>query len=310
MRKWRWVASVSLSLIIAFFIIAAFIYTPEQEDKNQNQPPATEEAAETNQTDQEQNEPAEDPQEEMDTEESADTLSDGLRDVFTSVIESARHFLVKDDIQIVAVGDSLTQGVGDSTENGGYVGILEETFNSNKEAETINIANYGKRGNRTDQLLERLENEEISNSLRSADLVLLTIGANDVMKVVENNFTSLNYQDFVQEQEGYEERLHLIIQKVRALNQDAPIYLLGLYNPFDKYFNNIPELGQIMGDWNAISKQVIDNYDNATFIPIRDLFEGSEEELLWEEDNFHPNERGYKLMAERVLEYIREDIEQ
>jgi lysophospholipase L1-like esterase len=309
LKKWRWIAAVILSFLIAIFIIAAFIYTPEED-----QPSNPKEQNETTEiTPAQENEPdmeEEAPEEETETEENDHKLSEGLRDVFTGVIESARDLFLKENLDIVAIGDSLTQGVGDSTEKGGYIGILEETFNSNDETPRIDIKNFGKRGNRTDQLLKRIESEEIINSINDADLVLITIGANDVMKVVKNNFTSLNYQAFVEEQEGYENRLHDIIQKVEELNPDAPIYLLGLYNPFNQYFTNIPELGQIMGDWNATSRGVINDYEQATFIPIRDIFEGSEEELLWEEDLFHPNERGYKKMAERVLEYIREDIEQ
>ena len=309
MKKWRWIAAVILSFLIAIFIIAAFIYTPEED-----QPANPQEQKETTEiTPAQENEPnleEEVPEEETEAEDSDNKLSEGLRDVFTGVIESARDLFIKENLDIVAVGDSLTQGVGDSTDKGGYIGILEETFNSNGETARVDIENFGKRGNRTDQLLKRLESEEISNSINNADIVLITVGANDVMKVVKNNFTNLNYQDFVEEQEGYENRLHDIIQKVEELNPEAPIYLLGLYNPFNQHFKNIPELGQIMGDWNAISRGVISEYEQATFIPIRDLFEGSEEELLWEEDLFHPNERGYKKMAERVLEYIREDIEQ
>lgn len=306
MKKWRWIGATILSFLIAIFIIAAFIYTPE-EDNPQKQKETTEiTPAQESEPDMDE----EVPDEETQTEENDSKLSEELREVFTGVIESARDLFLKENLDIVAIGDSLTQGVGDSTEKGGYIGILEGTFNSNDETARVEIENFGKRGNRTDQLLKRMESEEISNSINNADLVLITIGANDVMKVVKNNFTSLDYQDFVEAEEGYESRLHAIIQRIEELNPDAPVYLLGLYNPFNQYFTNIPELGQIMGDWNAISRGVINDYEQATFIPIRDLFEGSEEELLWEEDFFHPNERGYKKMAERVLEYIREDIEQ
>ncbi|WP_406945098.1 SGNH/GDSL hydrolase family protein [Halobacillus sp. SY10] len=308
MKKWRWMAAVALSFLIAFFIIAAFIYTPEEELSTE--PKESEQPAETIPAQEQQIETDEPEEDEQESEEKEGKLSEGLREVFTSVIESARDVFIKDDLNIVAIGDSLTQGVGDSTENGGYIGILEKTFNANPDTETLNITNYGKRGNRTDQMLERMEDEKIAESLQEADLILITIGANDVMKVVKNNFTSLNYQDFVEEQEGYENRMRNIFSRVQELNPDAPVYLVGLYNPFNQYFTNIPELGKIMGDWNDISRRVTADYEQATFIPIRDLFEGNEEELLWEEDLFHPNERGYKKMAERVLQYIREDIEQ
>ncbi|ASF41088.1 hypothetical protein CEH05_18745 [Halobacillus halophilus] len=312
MKIWRWVASVLLTFTIAFFIIAAFIYTPDNQESEQSPPPQTEPEGieKEHQSNDEKESDINESDSENGVDEAEETLSGELREVFTSVIESARGLFVRQNLDIVAIGDSLTQGVGDSTDNDGYVGIIEDTINSNQPLETLDIANYGVRGNRTDQLLERMETEEISQSLREADVVIITIGANDVMKVVKNNFSSLNYEQFQEAQKGYKERLNEIFQRVENLNPDVPIYLVGLYNPFEYYFNNIPELGQIMSDWNRVSKEVISNYEQAEFIPIKDIFLGAEEELLWKEDYFHPNEKGYKRIAERVLEYIRPDIEQ
>ncbi|ARI75913.1 SGNH/GDSL hydrolase family protein [Halobacillus mangrovi] len=311
MNRWKWLASILLSFTIAFFIVAVFVHSPEPKNTNNDSGSITSQKEDSNKKDRaEEKDSGTTEPDEVPAGEQEGTLSEGLREVFTSVIESARDMFIREDLDIVAIGDSLTQGVGDSTDNEGYIGILENTFNSNEQRERIDIENYGKRGNRTDQLLERMQTEDLSNSLREADLVLITIGANDVMEVVKNNFTSLNYKDFVSAQKDYESQLNEIIQRVEQLNPDVSIYLVGLYNPFDHYFNNIPELGQIISDYNRISKSVIDEYDQATFIPVRDIFTGAETELLWEEDHFHPNERGYKKMAERVLEYIRSDIEE
>lgn len=309
MKIWRWIASIALSITIGFFIVAAFIYSPEEATV---QPPTeTKEETEVQEILKEPIEeepPDEEPSDPTETEEP--TLREGIRDVFTSVIESAKDLFIREDLHITALGDSLTQGVGDATDQGGYVGILDQTFDSNPNAGDVEIDNFGKRGNRTDQLLKRLNNEEeITSSIKQSDIVIITIGANDVMEVVQDNFTNLNYQAFVKAQEGYEERLSEIIQTVNETNPDASIYLVGLYNPFKAYFNNIPELGQIMSDWNEISRQVVEESNRTTFIPIKDVFENSSENLLWEEDYFHPNERGYKRIAERVLEYIKEDIE-
>ncbi|MBN8236173.1 SGNH/GDSL hydrolase family protein [Halobacillus kuroshimensis] len=305
MKKWRWTASILLTLILAFFITASFIYTPEEQESSST---PEEQSLETGNADVEEQPETE--QEEVSAEEDENALGEGLRDVFTSVMDSARDLFIKNDLTVVAIGDSLTQGVGDGTDNGGYVGILEDNFTNTNTNTSLEVINYGKRGNRTDQMLERMEDEDISRSIEQADIVLITIGANDVMKVVKDNFTNLNYQDFRDERDGYEERLKEIIEKTQNLNDEAPIYFVGLYNPFNQYFDNIPELGEIMGDWNEASERIIDTYDQAHFIPIRDIFDGNEEELLWEEDHFHPNEQGYKEMAERVLAHIREDIEE
>ncbi|KGP92593.1 hypothetical protein N780_14505 [Pontibacillus chungwhensis BH030062] len=233
------------------------------------------------------------------------TITEELKEAVSTVLEGAKEIFVEDNINIVAIGDSLTQGVGDSSGNGGYVGIIEETLQENNQ--DFQIKNFGKRGNRTDQLLDRLKEEEISSSLQEADVIVITIGANDIMKVVKNNFTSLGYEDFESELPQYEDRLSSIFQTIRSQNKDAHIYLVGLFNPFEQYFSDIPELDQIVYDWNRISKDVVDRYANVNYIPIKDLFSGSTEDLYYE-DNFHPNLRGYRLMAERILSHLKDEI--
>lgn len=206
--------------------------------------------------------------------------------------------------QVVAIGDSLTQGVGDLSKKGGYIGILNETLNK-KENIHVQFENFGKRGNRTDQMLKRLDEPEIINSLKEADIVLITVGANDIMQVFKENFTNLTLEQFEQEQIQYEKRLVAIFNKIRTLNSTTSIYLLGFYNPFDKYFKEVKELKMIVNDWNHTGEQVTQTFDQTYFIPTNDLFNNQTDHLL-AEDNFHPNERGYKRIAERVLAYLLE----
>src|SRR5699024_6358941 len=73
-------------------------------------------------------------------EPAAGRLSDKLRSVVTMIFNQ--------EVNIVAIGDSLTQGVGDQTDQGGYVGILERTMDSGEHDLAIHFSNYGKRGNR------------------------------------------------------------------------------------------------------------------------------------------------------------------
>src|SRR5699024_9763870 len=115
--------------------------------------------------------------EEIEEENEEETVSadNSLKDYLTDKINKAMKRIFKDDIKITAIGDSITQGVGDEEDNGGYVGILEDTIN--KDNDLVEIDNFGKRGNRTDQLIDRMEEPEIQESLEEADIILITIGA-------------------------------------------------------------------------------------------------------------------------------------
>jgi len=232
----------------------------------------------------------------------SDRTEEQIRHVQEEMANQVLRLLDDQDQSIVAIGDSLTQGVGDETEQGGYVGILDELLN--QEESTISFTNLGRRGNRSDQLLERLEEEEeVEIELQNADLIFITIGANDLMKVVRENFMDLKLQDFVEERTNYAKRLQRIFNEVRMINPDAHIYLIGFYNPFEKYFPHIKELDMIVDEYNHTGITIANRIENSSFIPTSDLFQDNDIELL-SDDEFHPNYQGYNLMATRVLEYI------
>src|SRR5699024_720812 len=158
----------------------------------------------------EDNEEVEENEEEKEEEKEEETVSadNSLKDYLTDKFNKAMKRIFKNDIKITAIGDSLTQGVGDEEDNGGYVGILEDTIN--KDNDLVEIDNFGKRGNRTDQLIDRMEEPEVKESLEEADIILITIGANDIMQIFKENFTDLDMNQFETGQNNYENRLHEI----------------------------------------------------------------------------------------------------
>jgi lysophospholipase L1-like esterase len=205
-----------------------------------------------------------------------------------------------DPVKIVSIGDSLTQGVGDSKDNGGYLPYLQNKLEKEPSITSVEMINHGIRGNRTDQLLKRLDKTRIKEDIKQADSIVVTIGGNDIMKVFKQNFSNLELNQFDSAKIGYEKRLRQILDKVRSENDPAQIYLVGVYNPFSKWFGDFYELDMIMNDWNESGKEIIEEYDSAYFIEIADIFENPKEDLLYAEDYFHPNDRGYELIATRI----------
>ncbi|MDR7077300.1 lysophospholipase L1-like esterase [Neobacillus niacini] len=234
------------------------------------------------------------------------SITEEIKAKVREVVEGAID-LFKKDQRIVSIGDSLTEGVGDESENGGYVGILNNTFEDNDL--NITIENFGKKGNRSDQLLKRLEKEDITSAIKEADIVLITIGANDIMKVLKSNFMNITMDLFDEEKVEYRKRLTAIFDKINDINPDTQIYLIGFYNPFEQHFSEVKELGMIIDKWNEAGKSLTEEYDNVSYIPTTDLFSQSPIDLL-AEDEFHPNTSGYKLMAQRVLDYLKESNEE
>jgi len=242
-----------------------------------------------------------DVEEETNEDEESETIEQ-FKDTIVEAFVGTFDFFANKDVNIAAIGDSLTQGVGDPTDQGGYVGIVDRTINHSEQV--VHFDNFGKSGNRTDQLLVRLEEPDIVDAIKDAHIVLITIGANDIMQVAKENIANLTYDKFEAEQEHFENRLHDIFETIKDINSDTQIYLLGIYNPFEKYFPEVEELNLIVDDWNRISKRTAESYKNSVFVPIKDLFDDANIDLF-SDDNFHPNIIGYERMAERVITYLR-----
>lgn len=233
-------------------------------------------------------------------------VAEPIKEFISEAMHKATEIFQHKEIRISAIGDSLTQGVGDETDQGGYVGVIHDMLKTNLSQPTVVIENFGKRGNRTDQLLARLkaaDEEALQQSIESADIILITIGANDVMEVFKQNILDIKIEPFLEEQTYYEQRLHDILNTLIESNEQAKIYILGIYNPFKQYFQDIEELELIVNDWNSINEKVANTYEQVDFIPIKDIFDHADEHLF-AEDNFHPNYLGYQLMAKRVIEYL------
>ncbi|ALX49794.1 SGNH/GDSL hydrolase family protein [Lentibacillus amyloliquefaciens] len=282
--------------ITVFFIIdkpeSTNEETPDNTQQEQQQDRPGGETKQEEEVDQEENQTSE---------KTAGEQIGQLREVFSEVVQTTIDFFSNRESNVTALGDSLTQGVGDNVTDGGYVGILDNTINANNHLVTFD--NYGKHGHRSDQLLKRLEEQQVAQSVENADMVLITIGANDIMQVVKENFTDLKINDFTPAKETYEENLRQIFDKIYSLNENTHIYLIGIYNPFMNYFPDIKELDIIVEDWNNISRSVAAEHEDATFIPVADLF-SSGDKKLFADDNFHPSHRGYQLFARRILEHL------
>ncbi|OZM57191.1 hypothetical protein CIB95_06920 [Lottiidibacillus patelloidae] len=236
-------------------------------------------------------------------------LDDKSRQVMLTQVSSkktvvvSKGIILNKDISIVAIGDSLTEGIGDSSGRGGYLYFLEQELKSQPQLREITIENLGVKGRRTDQLIKSLKKEKMSTSLKTADVVLITIGGNDLMKITKENFTDLTKELFEKEQESFRKNLHEIFRLINNYNENTKIYLIGMYNPFSLWLEELNELEEIIIDWNSIGLEVALSYSNGYYIPINDIFVG-DTNLLLAEDNFHPNARGYKLMANRIVDYL------
>lgn len=228
----------------------------------------------------------------------------------------------KKSVHFVAVGDSLTEGVGDETKRGGYVPLVADALQQNFELSSVEKDNYGVSGERSDQILKRVKKDsDLRNSLASADIITMTVGGNDLFQAFQKNLNAKTAKQFDRSIKKYGTQVSDILAEMRELNPKALIYVVGIYNPYYLNFPDIKAMQTVVDNWNDETESLTKETANCFFVPVNDLLykgivtkdteettESSSSEVknnaLYDEDNFHPNNLGYQLMATAIREKI------
>ncbi|WP_125572901.1 SGNH/GDSL hydrolase family protein [Levilactobacillus huananensis] len=177
-------------------------------------------------------------------------------------------------VRVVALGDSLTEGVGDpqKDEQGGYTGRLK-TMIRQKDHVKVVMHNYGKSGDRSDQIEDRLvKSSRMQHQLGKAQAVVMTVGGNDLLQTLTKNVTinqksRLNTQLDTAET-TYQQKLHHLLKTVRHYNPDAPIYLYSIYNPIYVYFADVEQITNAVDEWNDATKQTAGKFKQLYMVDI------------------------------------------
>lgn len=202
-------------------------------------------------------------------------------------------------LQIVSLGDSLTRGVGDK-EGIGYIGRMKEDLQKDYK-QKVALTNLAVSGAKMPDLLKQIESSGAQYSIKQADVIVLTIGGNDLFPGWES-LGKIDLETYRPDTETFQNEAKKIIEEVRKLNTDSPIFWLGLYNPFEDV-EDLKGSSNIVVDWNASLEKLAINNKNVYITPTFDLFQNRGKDLLYS-DHFHPNEVGYTYMAERLVQNV------
>ncbi|MEE3944624.1 SGNH/GDSL hydrolase family protein [Bacillus wiedmannii] len=202
-------------------------------------------------------------------------------------------------LQIVSLGDSLTRGVGDK-EGIGYIGRVKEDLQRDYK-QKVALTNLAVSGAKMPDLLKQMESSGAQYSIKQADVIVLTIGGNDLFPGWES-LGKVDLETYRSDTETFQNEAKKIIEEIRKLNTDSPIFWLGLYNPFEDV-EDLKGSSNIVVDWNASLEKLALNDKNVYITPTFDLFQNRGKELLYS-DHFHPNEVGYTYMADRLVQNV------
>jgi lysophospholipase L1-like esterase len=201
----------------------------------------------------------------------------------------------EDEKLVLAFGDSLTYGYGDE-KGSGYIDTLKVELN-NQNKEEFNFDNEAIYGLESSGILTQLSDVGIRGELDEADYFILFIGTNDLINSNGGNLKNLKHEEIAKGKEDYMKNLNAIISILTEQNDQAPILLLGLYNPYP----DSKAIETVIDDWNNGINKMIKDEKRIVYIPTNDLFKGKNKKQYFS-DSLHLNDKGYKLVSDRILE--------
>jgi lysophospholipase L1-like esterase len=234
--------------------------------------------------------------------------NDGLAlpNTTTPEIAIGGEWSTKTELYVTSLGDSLTKGTGDSTGDGYVTRVIKElSVQMDKPVYLVN--NLAINGQRADQLVKLLDETGYKNAIGKADIILMTIGGNDLFQIAQSGGTmaeggDLSPELLLERAKVVEPRLKAVFQKVRELNPTARIIYIGLYNAF----YDLPQMklaSEAVSKWNDFAHSLAEVDGNATVVPTYDLFEFNLKQYL-SSDHFHPNAQGYTRISERIVQAL------
>lgn len=196
----------------------------------------------------------------------------------------------------VALGDSLTAGYGVASPFS-FPNIYANYLR--RHDKNLCVLNLGINGLTTKGLLQLLKsNPYVRQSVANAALITLTIGSNDLLRLLMNSQQRFNTAQLPLILANLSKTLELIGHEIRTLNPKATVKVATLYNPltatspYAQYYGLVQE---IITRANAI----IITWARCFGVVVIDLereFRGKEG-LLNGQDQAHPNAEGYQVIA-------------
>ncbi|WP_411342840.1 GDSL-type esterase/lipase family protein [Paenibacillus sp. WLX1005] len=209
-------------------------------------------------------------------------------------------------VRIVSLGDSLAKGTGDDAGSGFVrrtVSLLQQQGTDAKL-----VANLGINGQKTTAILSSLDQAGVQHTLKQANLIMLSIGANDLFNGGEalGNLEqeAPSATQLLKAEPETAVRLQKILTKIAEINPDAQILYLGLYNPFGDLKELRVPANEAVTAWNTSVMGMINEQQHMMLIPTFDLFQNNLSRYL-SSDHFHPNGDGYEQIATRIVQSLQ-----
>ncbi len=223
----------------------------------------------------------------------------------------------KIEVRYVPLGDSLAQGMNyNLTVDDGYTDFIKDYLEDNYDLKFF-TKGFTKWGYETRHVIRDIndnrtikENDleiNIQDALKEADLVTISVGANDFIEGLsfDNYYEKLNNLDTTKEEaKKIVEKVVTVIELVKQYAKKQ-IIVTGYYNPLQHMIQYKSQIDEVIRYYNQLLKEKCKEL-NVDYVDIFDIFD-NRKDLLPNPNDIHPNKDGYKLMAKEVIKHINID---
>jgi lysophospholipase L1-like esterase len=218
-------------------------------------------------------------------------------------------------VQVVALGDSVTAGTACGCTS---FPTLYQRGLADRTGLEVKLDDRGEAGDTTSDVLDDLASPDGSSSVADADVVLVTIGANDFADVADDVENGRCGSDVACAQDDLDAlRTHLtsLVSTIRTLRDGRPTAVLvtGYWNVFedgdvadqDYTKAGTAETDTLTRQVNAVEQSVAEA-GGGTYVDLYAPFKGEAGEKdptdLLADDGDHPNAAGHQLIAQALLQ--------
>lgn len=239
--------------------------------------------------------------------------------IITAIFLLVIFFITKDKkVYYLSLGDSLAAGQTPNNTIEESYGDYIASYLKDKEMLEFYTKDFAKSGYRSIDLLNDLNNNKetevdgkkitIKNALIKADLVTVSIGANDLFYKLNigNKFDMNEFDDIYTYVDETISDVDKLLYELRKSCKEQ-IMVFGFYNPFTNFSSSLANTVEpVILYANTKMENIVRKYD-MTYVNIHDTF--------LKNDNYlpsileiHPTKDGYKAMAKSAINLIDKKV--
>jgi len=220
-------------------------------------------------------------------------------------------------VEYLAIGDSLAAGINDQGQLGrGYADFFAEALHKNGDLKSYNKG-FSYPGYKTTDILKDFkenpskqivnlngfqdEQITIKKAIEEADILTISIGANDVLSYLKldpsTNQFQFSYSEIMAGIQAMATNYDAILKNIRTINPDIEIFAMGYYNPFPHLVEYETQLSLLVRMLDNTVRSVV-TANNGHYVEVAGEIAKDNKSNLPNPNNIHPSEQGYQVVAD------------